>query len=81
VNHDPLCKLPNEWETFLDVDGHRTIRRRCYCDLISEVRADEREKAAQRIRSIDQESYDCTCMSAPNPMRLACIAAARGDKS
>jgi len=56
VNHDPLCKLPNEWETFLDVDGHRTIRRRCYCDLISEVRADERDKAAERVADLSSET-------------------------
>jgi len=47
MTHDPLCKLPNEWETFLDVDGHRSLRRRCYCDLIAKVRADERERATR----------------------------------
>ena len=90
MTHDPLCPRYNTTE--IDLDGLTGLSKRerrqlesieigCDCDLIAKVRADEREKAAQRIRSIDQESYDCTCMSAPNPMRLACIASARGDKS
>lgn len=50
--HDPLCKLPNEWETFLDVDGHRTIRRRCYCDLIRKVRVEERQACAEDVANM-----------------------------
>jgi hypothetical protein len=79
--HDPLCKLPNEWETFLDVDGHRTIRRRCYCEMIAKARADEREQAAQRIEALEPESFACACMNAPYRMRGACAAAARGEAS
>jgi hypothetical protein len=90
MSHDPLC--PRYHTTEIDLNGLSGLSKRrrrqlesivfrCDCDLIAKVRADEREKAAQRIRSIDQESYDCTCMSAPNPMRLACIASARGEAS
>ena len=76
MTHDPLCSNQSEY-----FDGSILWPARCECELIAKIRADEREKAAQRIRSIDQESYDCNCMSAPNPMRLACIAAARGEAS
>ena len=87
MNHDPLCKLPNEWETFLDVDGHRTIRRRCYCEMIAKIRADEREKAAQRVAQHDVKPCDdyersCACWHCEMHERMAyVIAAARGEAS
>ena len=62
MTHDPLCtflalnKFPDEWEEFLDVNGQKSWRRRCYCDLISEVRADEREKAAQRVANLSSRT-------------------------
>ena len=93
MNHDPLCtfpaldKFPDEWDEILDVGGQRSWRRRCYCEMIAKARADEREKAAQRVAEHDLgpcEDYDrsCACWRCDRHehMRNA-VAAARGEES
>lgn len=54
MNHDPLCPLP-------DCDyglpkgecmGYEDCWHHCACHVIAEARADEREKAAQRLEAI-----------------------------
>ena len=56
MTHDPLCtfpaldKFPDEWDEILDVDGQRSWRRRCYCELLAKARADERATIADWLR-------------------------------
>ena len=71
MTHDPLCtfpahdKFPDEWDEILDVDGQRSWRRRCYCEMIAKARADEREKAAQRVAAQYDDFYLSPCCCPP----------------
>lgn len=49
VEHDPLCLTP---ECDLDCPGYSDCAHHCDCYVIAKVRADEREKAAQRLETI-----------------------------
>lgn len=69
--HDPLCS--NQPGYF---DGSIDWYAQCECALIAKARADEREKAAQRIEELGcSEACGCS-ITIPNA-----IAAARGEAS
>jgi hypothetical protein len=53
MTHDPLC--PNKGYKHalpMTVSGGKVWRRECCCDIIARVRADEREQAGMRVRSM-----------------------------
>ena len=52
-SHDPLCPVFHVEECDCPDDACLTY---CQCDLIAKVRADEREKAAQRMSEHVAES-------------------------
>ena len=60
--HDPLCpkRTPITW------NRHAAI---CHCDLIAEVRADERERAAQRVSAC--EPWSLRTISAEDAVEAA----------
>jgi hypothetical protein len=69
VTHDPFCPARNHsttWEPEM-----------CVCDLIAKARADEREKAAQRIEELGCSEHCGWCrISIPNA-----AATVRGESS
>jgi hypothetical protein len=57
MNHDPLCP---RWMTTMNGDTWHPFENSgtcLLCDLIAKVRADEREKAAQRVRALVPNGY------------------------
>lgn len=62
MNHDPLCPLP-------DCDyglpkgecmGYEDCSHHCACHVIAKARAEEREKAAQRLEADLPHYEDCS---------------------
>ena len=55
MSHDPFCLAPKCDYDSPDGDcfGYEDCWHRCECILISKVRADEREQAAQRIAALE----------------------------
>ena len=49
-DHDPFCGIKGQYQVPCVI-----------CDRIEKVRADEREKAAQRIDGHSQHGYRCEC--------------------
>jgi len=64
MTHDPMCPMPDS----------RFMSATCQCDLIARVRADERERAAERIENAPwaEESWIAY------EQRIIDLAAARG---
>jgi hypothetical protein len=72
MRHDLLCP----WQHRKEVSPGVVVEWFCQCDLIAKARADEREKAAQRIEELGCGEH-CGCsITIPNA-----AAAARGEAS
>lgn len=78
VEHDPMCPC-----FYKDTQALPNWQERCVCDLLTDARAQEREKAARRVSEIfwptdgswvsEETTFDA--------MGKAAIAAARGEAS
>ncbi len=70
MNHDPPGDYQPEY-----VEGGVLWPERCTCDLITKVRNDEREKAAQRVESCVNKFKARDFNDAVD----ACVAAVKGE--
>ena len=75
MTHDPLCLCASR-ECVPDT-CIKCAYCQCECETIREVRADEREKAAQRIAAICGHTHNVACRDCQHD---ECIAAARGEE-
>lgn len=79
--HDPLCVCEGDDGLPCEPDSCAPIRVgecACACDYIGKVRADEREKAAQRVGAVHYW-YDMEPPPTAVVHRDIAIAAARGE--
>lgn len=101
MTHDPLCHFTRERlrlasDTLTSEFLKQFIDEHCQCDLIARARADEREKAAQRVKARDMQPicWDVMWFGSKRYRRwaqygyewgrrdaLRAIAAARGEES
>ena len=62
MTHDPMCRNAKR------IDPHYDTQGRCDCDLIARVRADERERAAERVAALTLNSHYRIECEPPDPV-------------